>query len=222
MRRWASRRGSSPGAPTSTAPTSRTSSGARATSDRMRLPIPKRMTTASSSLAPWGRFRHISGRRRFEDDRDGPAPGMSRTGAGRVASPSLGVGRSWVSIVLRSVSSSFPLSRRTPEVAQRRLCFWVALSGLFNATIRHNSVDQTDARKDTIRRFGRSDRSAQSRKRTGTSQPRRRWSAENQDGEPGQLQPLVCQPLMCQSVFGPTRFRGNTHRASSVRSGARM
>ncbi len=71
---------------------------ARATSDRMRLPVPKRVTAAPSRLAPWGRFPHISGRRRFEDDRDGSVPGMFHTGAGRVASPRLGVGRSWVSI----------------------------------------------------------------------------------------------------------------------------
>jgi hypothetical protein len=45
-------------------------------------------------------------------DLDGPVPGMSHTGAGRVASPGLGVGRSGVSITLRSITSSFPLSRR--------------------------------------------------------------------------------------------------------------
>ena len=64
----------------------------------MRPPVPKRVTAASSRLAPWGRFRHISGRRRFEDDHDGSVPGMSHTGAGRVASPRLGIGRSGVSI----------------------------------------------------------------------------------------------------------------------------
>jgi hypothetical protein len=66
---------------------------ARATSDRMRLPIPKRLTNAPSRPAPWGRLRHISGRRRFEDDRDRPVPLMSLASAGRVASPGLGVGR---------------------------------------------------------------------------------------------------------------------------------
>jgi hypothetical protein len=92
---------------------------ARATSDRMSPPIPKRVTDASSRLAPWGRFPHFRGRRRFEDDRDGPVPEMSYTGAGRVASPRLGVGRSGVSIALRSVSSSFPFSRRTPDGVHR-------------------------------------------------------------------------------------------------------
>jgi hypothetical protein len=87
--------------------------------DFSRLPIPKRVTAPSSRLAPWGRFPHISGRRRFEDDRDGPVPGMSHTGAGRVALPGLGVGGSRVSIALRSVSSSFPLSRRAPDGVHR-------------------------------------------------------------------------------------------------------
>jgi hypothetical protein len=64
-----------------------------AMSDRMRPPVPKRVTAASSRLPLWGRFTHISGRRRFEDDRDGSVP-VSHTGAGRVASPRLGVGRS--------------------------------------------------------------------------------------------------------------------------------
>jgi hypothetical protein len=88
---------------------SATSSGARATSDRMRLPIPKRVTAAPSRLAPWGRFPHISGCRRFEDDRGGPVRGMSYTGAGRVASQRLGVGsRGTMHRVLRGVSSRSP------------------------------------------------------------------------------------------------------------------
>ena len=40
----------------------------------------------------------------------GSFPGMSLAGAGRVVSPRLGVGRNGVSIVLRGVSASFPLS----------------------------------------------------------------------------------------------------------------
>jgi hypothetical protein len=55
---------------------------ARAASDRMRPPIPRRVAAAPSSRAPWVRFPHFSGRRRFEDDRDGPVPGMSLAGAG--------------------------------------------------------------------------------------------------------------------------------------------
>ncbi len=88
-RRWASRRGSSPSAPECTGPTSSDIGRARATSDRMRPPVPKRVTAASSRLAPWGRFPHFSGRRRFEDDRDGSVAGMFHTGAGRVASRGL-------------------------------------------------------------------------------------------------------------------------------------
>jgi hypothetical protein len=76
---------------------------------------------STDPTAPWGRFPHFSGRRRFEDDRDGPVPGISHTGAGRVASPRLGVGRSGVSILLRCVMArSLPASRASRRVPDRR------------------------------------------------------------------------------------------------------
>jgi hypothetical protein len=107
-------------APASTAPTSPTPRGARVTSDRMRLPIPNRVKAASLRSAPWGRFPYISGRCQFNDDRDRPVPGISHTGAGRVASPRLGVGRSGeMHRVLRSVTArslrGSRASRRAPD-----------------------------------------------------------------------------------------------------------
>jgi hypothetical protein len=76
----------------------------------MRASARASVTAPSSRLAPWGRVLHFSGCRRFEHDRDRPVPGMSHTGAGRVASARLGVGRSAVSIALRSVTASIPPS----------------------------------------------------------------------------------------------------------------
>jgi hypothetical protein len=86
----------------------------------MRASARAEVTDAPSGRAPWGRFPHFSGRRRFADDRDGSVRGMSHTSAARVASPRFGVGRSGVSIALCSISSRFRLSKRAPVIAHRR------------------------------------------------------------------------------------------------------